>query len=310
MQVIEAVVVADDRIVRTGALKIATAGGLLALTTELEAINRLSGHRAIPTVYAWAATPDGTHVAAILFEKMDRTLADDVRQRFAAVAASGLDPPYPIPARPLYSPAECWTIIRALAELLTAAHALGLYHRDIKPENIMFDADGNVKLVDWGLCFCGTPADEGTCVMQGPIGTRGYSLPELSAGGAVLLHHSIDTQPFALTLVFMLMARAPTEVRVAYACDWTLAAYLPADVTLRVLIISTLQDLPERRAPMEVWMLKTPAELLVPLPLIEASGLIAVDAPSGVLPTPPTAGGPPAAPTTSPAVPSTAPALS
>ena len=52
-----------------------------------------------------------------------------------------------------------------VAEALAYLHGLKLVHRDLKPENVLLDADGHVKLTDFGLSkesdtadtFCGTP---------------------------------------------------------------------------------------------------------------------------------------------------------
>jgi len=42
---------------------------------------------------------------------------------------------------------------REVCEGLSAANEAGLIHRDIKPGNILFDAEGHVKIVDFGLAL-------------------------------------------------------------------------------------------------------------------------------------------------------------
>jgi serine/threonine protein kinase len=67
---------------------------------------------------------------------------------------------------------------------LEHAHQAGLVHRDIKPENLLLDADGTLKVTDFGISLVegaarlgGPAAHDGALTMAG-LGTRGYMAPE------------------------------------------------------------------------------------------------------------------------------------
>ena len=63
----------------------------------------------------------------------------------------------------------CHQLFIQLVSVLSYMHERSVYHRDIKPDNLMFDGDGNMKLIDFGFSkeisinpergtACGSPA--------------------------------------------------------------------------------------------------------------------------------------------------------
>jgi hypothetical protein len=67
--------------------------------------------------------------------------------------------------------------LRALGEL----HAAGVLHRDFKPDNVLFTADGQPKLADFGLAL-GDPTLSRLTATDLFVGTLRYSAPEVIRG--------------------------------------------------------------------------------------------------------------------------------
>jgi Flp pilus assembly protein TadD len=85
-------------------------------------------------------------------------------------------------SNPLPDAATLLKVLRQMADALDYTHSRGVIHRDIKPANVMIDADGNAKIMDFGIARI---LDTRTVTPTGMVmGTVEYMAPEQIRGEA------------------------------------------------------------------------------------------------------------------------------
>jgi eukaryotic-like serine/threonine-protein kinase len=93
-------------------------------------------------------------------------------------------------------------------EGLGEAHRLGVIHRDVKPSNCFLEADGRIKVGDFGLSK--SLVNDSNLTRTGAfLGTPLYASPEQIKGDAV--DPRTDVYSVAATLYFVLTGRAPFQ---------------------------------------------------------------------------------------------------
>jgi serine/threonine-protein kinase len=164
-------------------------------------------HPHIATLFAFEHDGDRTFIA------MELVGGESLRTRI-------LRGPLPV--------AEALSIARDVAGALALAHRRGIAHRDVKPENLMFDDDGRIKLMDFGLAravaatrITMTGTTLGTAAYMAPEATRGATGPpaDVFALGIVLYEMLTGALPFPaespLAMMFVIANEEPKPVRVA-----------------------------------------------------------------------------------------------
>ena len=120
-------------------------------------------HSNICTVYEIGETDDGQMFIAMAY--YDGSTLRDLIEEGPLSIETALD----------------WAV--QIAEGMAKAHSGGIVHRDIKPANVMVTADGQVKIVDFGLAKV---AEQTQVTQEGStVGTAAYMSPEQARGDDV-----------------------------------------------------------------------------------------------------------------------------
>ncbi len=217
----------DPALERTVALKVLSAGRfagkrqLARFASEARAIARLDDPALVSIhdlgvidgcPYFTMELVEGPTLAALL--DAQGPLAPDRAARLAARIARGLD----------------------------HAHRQGVVHRDVKPANVLIDADGDPRLIDFGIARL-LEASDALTRTGAVLGTPDYMAPEQAAGRTAAVGPATDVYGVGALIYAATTRRAPHPV--SPARPLTGAGALPRD--LRAICLRALAFAPADR---------------------------------------------------------------
>jgi tetratricopeptide (TPR) repeat protein len=161
---------------------------------EVQALARLR-HPCIGAIYEAGGTDDEEHFFAMELVE-GRPLLEHVRETRVP-------------------PRERLALVCRICDAIHYAHQRGVMHRDLKPSNILIDAEGNPRILDFGLARI-TDTELGidaSRTAQGRIqGTLAYMSPEQARGDSAAIDIRSDVYSLGVILYELLADRLPYDV--------------------------------------------------------------------------------------------------
>src|SRR5690606_13067432 len=150
------------------------------------------------------------------------------------------------------APARAARITAQVATALDYASRQGVIHRDVKPDNVLFDADGNASLTDFGIA---TAHFHGRLTAGGrAMGTPHYMAPEQAMGRFV--DGRADLYAVGVMLYECLVGSTPFDGPDGYAIGYKHVHELPIPIAekapgtpagLAAIAMKLLEKQPEAR---------------------------------------------------------------
>lgn len=150
-------------------------------------------------------------------------------------------------------------LVKQLCDALEYAHGQKVVHRDLKPGNLMVDAEGNLKLADFGLAATATESMTQMSRDLGASGTIVYMSPQqmqsrapkvsddIYALGATLYELLTSKPPFYSGDIFRQVTETPAVPMDERLEDLELLNEIPKDVA--AMVMACLAKEPDQRPP-------------------------------------------------------------
>ena len=151
-----------------------------------------------------------------------------------------------------HDPQGAARLVATVARAVHYAHRRGIIHRDLNPGNIVFDAERNPVVIDFGLARLTQRRSDLT--LKGVVmGTPAYMAPEQAKGNSNRAGRAADIWSLGVLLYHLLSGRVPFEAEGAGALTRKIIQSRPRrlpptiDRALRRVCLKCLQKRPQRR---------------------------------------------------------------